>query len=147
MLQGTYFIRLDDKGRIKLPTDLRSAMETEWGNLLYVTSVDGVEVKIYPLPVWEEIARKLAKAPSMNPAIVKFIDRTAYYGRSSSFDQQGRSLIHPLLRQKATLEGQELALLGRFNHLALWNDRIFQEQRLVEPITAADRDVFQSFGI
>ncbi len=147
MLRDAHIIRLDSDGRIKLPSSVRSEIETRWGSTLYITSLDGLEVRIYPIQVWEEIEAKLAKAPSMNPSIIKFTDRTAYYGRTCIFDKQGRAMIHPLLRKSASLEGEEVTLLGKHTYLTMMNHQIFQERRLAQPITPEDYEVFQSFGI
>lgn len=145
MLRGNYFITFDEKGRFKLPAELRAYIEGKWGNAFYITSLDGYEIKIYPLPVWEEIERKLEKSPSMNPAIIKFTDLTSYYGRSTAFDGQGRTLIHPLLRQSAGLDG-EAVVLGKHNHLTLWNRQRFEEQRVGAHLTAEERQVLADMG-
>lgn len=146
MLRGSYFTKVDEKGRIKLPSELRVFIEGKWGNMLFVTSLEGVEIKIYPLPVWEEIERKLEKAPSMNPAVIKFTDLTSYYGRSTSFDAQGRVLIHPLLRESAPLDGDSI-LLGKHNHITLWNRVRFEEQRLGAPLTPDELQAISGLGI
>lgn len=147
MLRDAHIIRLDGDGRLKLPSSVRAEIEARWGPTLYVTSLDGLEVRIYPLPVWEEIEAKLAKAPSMNPSIMKFTDRTSYYGRTSVFDKQGRAIVHPLLRKSASLEGEEVVLLGKHTYLTLMNHQVFQEKRLSQPITPEDYQIYQSLGI
>ena len=145
MLYGSHFAKMDEVGRLKLPADIRNAIEQKWGSHLFITSLDGVEIKIYPLTVWEDIARRLEDGPSFDPAVIKFTDLTSYYGRVTSFDRQGRTLIHPLLRESASLDG-ECVLLGKINHLALWNRQIFVERRLQAPITPEELKTIASFG-
>lgn len=146
MLRGNYFTRIDEKGRIKLPSELRGFIESKWGNMLYITSLDGVEVKLFPMPVWEEIERRIEKAPSMNPAIIKFTDLSSYYGRSVAFDRQGRALIQPLLRQTADLDG-DAVLLGKHTHLTLWNRKRFEELRVASPLTIDELHTISELGI
>ncbi|HKS27133.1 MAG TPA: hypothetical protein VJS44_04910, partial [Pyrinomonadaceae bacterium] len=83
---------------MKIPTPFRRLMEERHGRGVYVTSLTGENVRIYPLPEWEAIEKRLALLPSMDPARRKFLDRTNYYGQQSEMDTQGRVLVHPLLR-------------------------------------------------
>ena len=101
MLRGNYTARIDSKGRLKVPTLFRRHVEEKYGAALYVTSLTGDCVRIYPMPEWEAIEQRLSLLPSMDPARRKFLDRTNYYGQQSAMDTQGRVLIHPLLRKSA----------------------------------------------
>ena len=111
MLRGNYTARIDSKGRLKVPTLFRRYVEEKYGAALYVTSLTGDCVRIYPMPEWEAIEQRLSLLPSMDPARRKFLDRTNYYGQQSSMDTQGRVLIHPLLRKSAQVVG-DVAVLG-----------------------------------
>ncbi|MEE3202047.1 MAG: division/cell wall cluster transcriptional repressor MraZ, partial [Acidobacteriota bacterium] len=67
MLRGNFCARIDDKGRLKIPTAFRALIGGKYGEALYVTSVTGESVRIYPMPVWLGIEEKLAKVPSTHP--------------------------------------------------------------------------------
>jgi len=41
MFRGSAPTRIDDKGRLKIPTDFRRLLEERWGPDLFVTSVQG----------------------------------------------------------------------------------------------------------
>src|SRR5688572_32082715 len=91
MLRGNYTARLDEKGRLKIPTAFRRYVEEKYTTQeVYVTSLTGDSVRIYPLPEWESIEQRLALLPSMDPARRKFLDRTNYYGQQATLDGQGR---------------------------------------------------------
>ncbi|MEW6363756.1 MAG: hypothetical protein AB1714_03855 [Acidobacteriota bacterium] len=145
MLYGSHFAKMDDVGRLRLPADIKNAIEQKWGRHLFITSLDGTEIKIYPLTVWQDIARRLEDGPSFEPAVIKFTDLTSYYGRVASLDGQGRTVIPPLLRETASLDG-ECILLGKINHLSLWNRQVFVEKRLQSPITPEELRTIASFG-
>ena len=51
-LRGNYAARIDDKGRLKIPTAFRGLVEGQHGAELFVTSLKGASVLIYPMPVW-----------------------------------------------------------------------------------------------
>src|ERR671929_14597 len=98
MLRGNYTARVDEKGRLKIPTAFRRYVEEKYSTSeVYVTSLTGECVRVYPLREWENIEQRLALLPSMDPARRKFLDRTNYYGQQTAMDNQGRILIHPPL--------------------------------------------------
>src|SRR6201982_3373998 len=120
MLRGNHTARIDSKGRLKVPTPFRRAIERKHNSaVVYVTSLDGGSVRIYPLPEWEAIEQRLSLLPSMDPARRKFVDRTNYYGQQAVMDAQGRVLIHPLLRKSAQGVG-DVEGLGYLNYLEVW---------------------------
>ena len=61
MLRGNAPARIDDKGRLKVPNAFRSLLESKYGRELFVTSLTGEYVRIYPMPVWLEIEQKLGR--------------------------------------------------------------------------------------
>src|SRR2546422_4669693 len=105
MLRGNYPATVDGKGRLKIPTTFKAYLDENYGPDLYVTSLDGQSVRIYPFSVWREIEEKLAALPSMNKSKKKFLDRTNYWGQNARMDTQGRILIPSLLRESAAMRG------------------------------------------
>jgi len=76
-------------------------VEEKYGSALYLTSLTGECVRIYPMPEWEAIEERLSLLPRWIPRGVSSLTGTNYYGQQSSMDSQGRVLIHPLLRKSA----------------------------------------------
>jgi len=146
MLRGNCTARIDSKGRLKVPTPFRRFIEEKHGTVVYVTSLTGDCVRIYPLPEWEAIEQRLSLLPSMDPARRKFVDRTSYYGQQSSMDSQGRVLIHPLLRKSAGVVG-EVVVLGALTYLEVWEHDKFQQRLLSDPYTEADEAAIARLGI
>ena len=147
MLRGNYTARIDSKGRLKVPTQFRRLIEEKHGGgEVYVTSLTGENVRIYPLPEWEAIESRLALLPTMDPARRKFLDRTNYYGQQAMTDAQGRVLIHPLLRRSAGVFG-EVAVLGYLTYLEVWELEKFQQRLLSDPYTEEDEAAIARLGI
>lgn len=147
MLRGNHPARIDDKGRLKVPNGFRSVIESQWGQELFVTSVTGEYVRVYPMAVWLEIERRLASMPSAHPSKQRFLDRVSFFGQTATLDRQGRVVIPQLLRESATMVG-EVSVLGLQNHLAIWNlkrlqDRLFRK----EPFTEEDGRLLAEHGI
>jgi MraZ protein len=147
MLRGNYPARIDEKGRLKVPNGFRTLVESQYGPELFVTSVTGEYVRIYPMPVWLEIERKLAEVPSTNPSKQRFLDRVNFFGQTMALDKQGRVLIPQMLRETAAMSG-EVSVLGLQNHMALWNRRRLEERLFKkEPFTDDDGRALSEFGI
>ena len=147
MLRGNHPARIDDKGRLKIPNGFRAELEAEYGTELFVTSVTGEHVRVYPMPVWLEIERKLLSVPSSNPSRQRFLDRVNYFGQAVTLDAQGRVLIPQLLRESASLTG-DVSVLGLQNQLAVWDHATLRERLFTkEPFTEEDGRVLSEFGI
>jgi len=146
MLRGNALAKVDDKGRLKLPSSFRSTIEPKYGSEFFVTSLRGDSVRIYPMQVWQEIEVRLARASSLNPSVMRFKDAVNYYGHSVTMDTQGRLLIHPLLREKAGVNG-EVAVLGQQDHLGVWNREAFEKQLASDPLTDDDLRSLADLGI
>lgn len=146
MLRGNYAAKIDDKGRLKVPNAFRALVEGTHGKELFVTSLTGEYVRIYPMPVWLALEEKLSKVPSTHPARLKYFDRVNYFGQSAELDTQGRVLIHPRLRDSAGMTG-EVDVFGQYDYLDVWNHERFVAKLQREPFTDDDARALSEFGI
>lgn len=146
MFRGNAPARIDDKGRLKVPTAFRALLEGQYGRELFITSLTGEYVRVYPMPVWIEIEQKLGQVPSTNPAKLRYLDRVNYFGQAGELDVQGRVIIPARLRDAATMIG-DVDVLGQFNYLDVWNhDRLLTKMQR-EPYTDDDARALSEFGI
>jgi MraZ protein len=146
VLRGSYSARIDDKGRLKLPTAFKALVEEKHGTALYVTSLTGDSVRVYPMPAWLDVEQRLARMPSTHPARQKFLDRVNYYGQTSEFDGQGRVMIPARLRLAASMAG-EVDVVGQADYLEVWNHERFLAKLQREPFTDDDARALADFGI
>ncbi|MEE9218105.1 MAG: division/cell wall cluster transcriptional repressor MraZ [Acidobacteriota bacterium] len=146
MLRGNSLARIDDKGRLKVPSTFRAILEERFGPDLFVTSLSGDFVRLYPLPTWLEIEKKLAKLPSLEPAVGRFLNVVNYFGQMVRMDRQGRVLVQPMLRERAQMHG-EVAVLGQQQYLDVWNRLRFESKLKNEPFTEEDQRVLSSLGL
>ena len=146
MLRGNYSAKIDDKGRLKIPNAFRALVEDQHGAGLYLTSVTGDSVRIYPMPVWLGVEERLRRMPSTHPARLKFLDRVNYFGQLSEFDSQGRVSLPPRLRSSAGMAG-DVDVLGQVDYLEVWNhDRLLAKFDR-EPFSDDDAKALAEFGI
>ena len=145
-LRGNHPARIDEKGRIKIPNGFRQVVQSQYGPELFVTSITGDYVRLYPMAVWLEIERKLGQVPSANPSKQRFLDRVNFFGQTAEMDKQGRVVLPQLLRESAAMAG-EVSVLGLQNHLEVWNQKRLQERLKKEPFTDDDGRALAEFGI
>jgi len=146
MICGNYPAKIDEKSRLRLPAKFRRDLPETADNSYYVTSVDGKCARVYPIAVWERIARKLQEAPQSEQAISKFQRFTSFYGAQSEMDPQGRILIPTVLREKAQLFG-DVSVIGKIDYLEVWNMQIIYKDLEDNPITSENWEKLAEWGI
>jgi MraZ protein len=140
MLRGNAPATVDVKGRLKIPSAFRAAIQDTWGSDFsdyYVTSMTGDSALVYPLPVWQEIEDRLNELPFFDPTKKKLLDCTNYYGQLASIDTSGRILIPQKLREEAQIAG-EVAVLGCLKYMEVWNDKRISGRIKEQPMVASE---------
>ena len=145
-LRGSYPVRLDDKGRLKIPAEYRAYIESTYGARVFMTSDDEETVRIYPLPIWEGIEARAAAAPTTDEEVTKFLDIVSYYGSMGEFDSQGRLVISPRLRGLTGID-QEVEVFGKVRWLEIWSQSLVGKRIKAQKLTPADRLALKALGI
>lgn len=146
MFRGHEQARIDDKGRLKVPNVFRLLLESKYGRELFLTSLTGEYVRLYPMPVWVDIEEKLGRMPSTHPSRLRFLDRINFFGQVVELDTQGRVLIPARLRETAAIAG-DVDVLGQYNYLDTWNHDRLQAKLQRDPYTDDDAKALSEFGI
>jgi MraZ protein len=146
VLRGNFSAKIDDKGRLKIPTAFRTLIEAKYGASMFVTSVTGESVRIYPMPVWVGLETKLAAVPFTHPSRKRFSNQVNFYGQPAEFDRQGRVLVHGRVRESARMVG-EVDVFGQYDHLEVWNHKMFLDRLKRDPFTDEDALALSEFGI
>ncbi len=146
MFRGSAPAKIDDKGRLKVPTGFRRFLQERYGPEVFVTSVLGDSVLVYPLQVWEEFEERLAGLPATDSTKRRFLERVSYYGSQARVDGQGRVLVPQLLRDSAEMTG-EVVVSGRLDHLEVWNHRRLRERFAEQPFSEEDFRYLSERGI
>jgi MraZ protein len=145
MFRGNHPTRVDEKGRLKVPSEFKRLIDEKYGTQFYITSVDGRVAQVYPFEEWQQIEEKLARLSNFNPTKKKFLNRTNYYGQVVEMDAQGRLLIPALLRDSAQIKG-EVAVVGQLKYLEVQSIERYK-QDIEVPFTAEDEKTLDDLGI
>jgi MraZ protein len=145
MFRGNHPTRVDEKGRLKVPSEFKRTIDEKYGTQFYITSLDGKVAQVYPFEEWQQIEEKLARLSNFNPTKKKFLNRTNYYGQVVEMDAQGRLLIPALLRDSAQIKG-EVAVVGQLKYLEVQSIERYK-QDIEVPFTAEDENTLDELGI
>ena len=125
--RGVNSCNVDVKGRFAIPTKYRETF-AEIADSKCVITIDTEDdcLLLYPLPIWEEIERKLQALPSLNRKVRRIQRLLIGHASEIDIDSQGRILLPPILREFAKVE-KKLMIVGQGNKFELWSDRNWTE--------------------
>jgi MraZ protein len=146
VLMGHAPAKIDEKGRLKIPTNFRKIIEDRFGQECFITSTDGERALVYPLPVWYDFQSRLAKVPSTSMARTRLLERVNYFGQISTLDAQGRVLVPAVLRDVAGIT-DDVVVIGNQDHLIVWNEERIQRRMTEQPLTVEDFKELELHGV
>jgi MraZ protein len=129
VFRGINAVNLDAKGRLAVPARYRLSLETmARGHLVVTIDTEDPCLLLYPLPVWEEIERRVQALPALNAAVRRVQRLLIGHATEVEIDGNGRILLPSLLRDYAQLD-KKVMLIGLANKFELWSESIWQESR------------------
>ena len=139
---------VDDKGRLKLPSEFLAYLEATQVTRVFITMLDGRMARIYPPAVWKVNEQLFRNAGPNAAAASRLAFKARVYGGESEIDKSGRVLMPVKLREELNLEKQPVWLEAHNDGINVMNRSVF-ETRLQESGThaAADLDVLASMGL
>ncbi len=146
--RGRYPGRLDDKGRLKLPSDFIQFFKSLPESKLFLTSLDRRIAQLYPISEWR-VNEKFFDTFQEDPdAADNIAFNAADLGADVEMDGQGRIIVHPDLRRELGMEGQELHLIAYKGHVQILTEARYQEQKdRATKDTASDLKVLKKAGL
>jgi division/cell wall cluster transcriptional repressor MraZ len=122
---GTAEDRLDEKGRVKLPTKMQRALgfDPDAGKRepFYLWFSPWRCFVAFPKAVWRKAVAEVLEGPVLHLSTMDRSRRLAGFAEQVDWDNQGRFVIPYRLRQLAEWkEGEEIVLVGCGNRMELW---------------------------
>lgn len=125
--RGRSAVRLDAKGRLRIPAKFREVLQGHYTDAL-ILSQYGECLVAYPPEQWDEIeAKALENLSQVHPEHRSFLRRFISGAEECDFDNQGRILIPPLLREDAHLN-QEVVIVGMLTNFEIWDKDTYELQ-------------------
>jgi len=123
VFRGVATFNLDAKGRMAIPAKFRKQLDVCCEGRLVIT-IDHSDhcLQVYPLPEWEEVEKKLAELPTLNPKVRQLKRMLLGYATECEMDSNGRVLLPAKLRERASLE-KSTVMIGQGNKFELWDEQ------------------------
>src|SRR5579863_9752964 len=102
--------KIDDKGRLKLPSESLDWCKKSSVVNVFVTTFDKKTVRIYPISVWKSTVNVLEGPGEQAEALEALLRVARYYGRDAEIDAQGRIVIPGDLRTLLTLGSEPVCV-------------------------------------
>ena len=117
---GEHEVKLDGKGRFKLPASLKRQLEPSIKGRFVVNRGFEKCLVLYPYNEWEEISKRLGKLNTFKKANRDFIRYFRRGARELVLDNTDRLLIPKELHEHAGLK-KELILAPQNNTIEIWD--------------------------
>lgn len=122
MLTGEFHAALDDKGRIMVPTRLRSELP---GTLVVTRGFENC-VWVFPPDSWKAIAESLMRAAGPFEAKARLLQRRIIApSQEIELDKLGRLNLPGSLVESAALQ-KECVILGLMKYMEIWDVDAYQ---------------------
>jgi DNA-binding transcriptional regulator/RsmH inhibitor MraZ len=141
--------RVEEKtGRLKLPAAIAHSLAARNCERLFITTIDKVSVRLYPIPLWREEEAMLSKpgANAKERAAARL--RANHYGADTEVDASGRLVLPTTLRRELGLEGATVYLECLNGRVDLYGDGAYKA-RLAEADLLLEQkpDVLAELGL
>ncbi len=127
---GMYSARMDEKGRIKLPSVFQTYFSEIGVSKVFVTSLDGCIGQIYTIPVWRANLKTLAESKADPTMISDLLFNANDLGTEADIDASGRITVKQRMREELDLVGQDLHLWASKGRIEILNEARHAEWRL-----------------
>ena len=138
---------IDDKGRLKLPSELLEYLETIGATRVFITTLDLRQARIYPLDVWKRNQNLFDNAGENAAAAERMALLAKAYGGDAEIDKSGRVLLPAVLREELGLERQPVWLDVYNGRINLVTKRAHEERlQLAKASMAEDLKTLEKMG-
>ena len=127
--RGIFPARVDEKGRIKLPSAFREYIASFGEKKVFVTSLDVLTARIYPSSIWKDnqiFFDEFTEDPDAAEDVA-FIANVN--GADGDMDEQGRVLIPQELRRQLGIENQPVWLDCYKGSINIYSKEIYEDRK------------------
>jgi MraZ protein len=121
MFIGEYTNKIDDKGRLAIPSKFRADLS---GGAVVTKGLDGC-LFVYSRNEWQKFADQLTTLPITNADNRAFVRQMFAGAFDAQIDSQGRVNLPIALRQFANLK-TSVVVAGLSNHIEIWDESVWR---------------------
>jgi MraZ protein len=119
---------VDEKGRLKLPSAFLQYLQRIGESQVFITTLDGLTGRIYPISVWRENENLFRNAgeDAQDAEDLSFIANA--FGGDAEVDGQGRVLVPAELRRHLAIEGQQVHVVYYKGHFSIYTQAMYEQK-------------------
>jgi MraZ protein len=127
--RGIFPARVDEKGRLKLPSPFQQYLYALGEQKVFITTLDERTARIYPISVWKENENFFDQFAD-DPAAAEDVAFVANdWGADSELDSQGRLLVPQELRRALGIENQPVWLHCYKGRINVYSKQVYEERK------------------
>jgi MraZ protein len=138
--RGFLSARVDEKGRLKLPSSIVQYLEAFGERKVFITTLNGSTARIYPIAVWRQTEGVLEEGGEDNEAKEDVAFIAYHFGGDDEIDGQGRVLVPTELRRALKLENEQVFLRCFKQRIDVLGREVY-ERRLAKALESIDDKV------
>ena len=131
--RGFHSARVDEKGRLKLPSAIAQYLGGLGEENFFITTLNASTARIYPISVWRETERMLEESGEDTEQREDLAFIAYHFGADSDIDSQGRVLVPTELRRALKLENEQVYLRCFKQRIDVIGREVY-EQRLAKAL-------------
>ncbi|WP_304342951.1 division/cell wall cluster transcriptional repressor MraZ [Chryseobacterium koreense] len=144
----TYECKIDDKGRLKLPSSLVKQLENLGGEFVVKRSVFNSCLEVYPMESWNQRMETIGKLNRFMKQNLEFIRKYTAGLKTVEIDKAERILIARDLKCFANLE-KEVVIAGMIDYFEIWDKSGYEENIKTDENDFAQltEEIMGNFGV
>lgn len=124
--------KLDAKGRLVLPSKMKSGLPESSGNELFIRKGFEPCLELYPLTEYKKVYSKIAGLNEFNEEY-RSLQRNFFRGSAMvELDSAGRLLIPKSMIKYGQL-AKEVIVVGTGNRIEIWNPEVYDQYLIQDP--------------
>jgi MraZ protein len=127
--RGVCHTKLDEKGRVKLSTELQRYMAALGYAKFFITTLEGTTGRIYPISVWNDTEKFLSEGGEDSETAEHILFIAKDLGGDAELDSQGRVLVPADLRRALDIENKPVHLMVHRGHIKILSDTVYEARR------------------
>jgi MraZ protein len=129
---------VDDKGRLKLPSEFLEYLAAIGVTKVFITTVDFRQVRIYPVSVWKRNENLFNTAGENSAAMERLARLAKHFGGDAEIDKSGRVLLPAALREEMGMEKQAVMVDVHNGRVNVVLKKVHDEMLQVSRASAAE---------
>jgi MraZ protein len=135
--RGVLSARVDEKGRLKLPSSIVQYLDGFGERKVFITTLNVKTARIYPISVWKRTEAILEESADDSDVRDDLAFIAYHYGADDEIDGQGRVLVPTELRRTLKLENEQVYLRCTKQRIEVIGREMY-ESRLAQAVAGAD---------